>query len=144
MKKIVLFLLTALLALTVFASCSDKKSVEETPSTGADLNVTLPDSPEKENVILGKEENIKFTFRVTHKDGVKVQYNVETTKDNLLDALLEGSIIKLSDSVVAEVDGAKLDEEAKWSFYKDGEALSDELSSVAIAEGDSFEAVYTE
>lgn len=143
MKRILLNLLVVAFALTLLASCaSTPKKTEEAPSTGADVNVVLPDAPEKENEILGKEGNIKFTFIVTQGDGEKVQFNVETTKDNLADALLEGNIIKMSDAFVTEIDGEKAEDDASWCFYKDG-ALVEGIASTTIAEGDVFEAKYT-
>lgn len=145
MKRILLTLLVVAFALTLLASCaSTPEKTEEAPSTGADVNVVLPDAPEKENEILGKEGNIKFTFIVTHNDGEKVQFNVETTKDNLADALLEGNIIKMSgesDIIVTEIDGEKAEGDASWLFYKDG-ALVEGIASTTIAEGDVFEAKY--
>lgn len=150
MKKIIALLLITLLSLTFAVACTPVETPNEEVSTGADLDVELPEAPEKENQILGKEENTKFVFTVTHSDGSKVQFNVETTKDNLGDALLEGSIVKGDMGefglYVTEIDGEEASWEkdnAYWYFYKDGEPLMEGVSSTPIAEGDNFEARYT-
>ena len=143
MKKIVLFLIVTLFAVMLIACSSDKNKEDDVPSTGADVNIVLPENDKKENEILGKEGNIKLTLLVTHKDDSRVMYNVETTKDNLGDALLEGSIIKCDGSTVTEVDGEASEAgKACWSFYKNGETLVADIFSASIAEGDSFEARY--
>lgn len=149
MKKIIALLLITILSLALIVACTPVETPDEV-STGADIDVELPEESEKENQILGKEGNTKFTFTVTHADGSKVQYNVETTKDNLGDALLEGSIIKGDMGefgiYVTEVDGEKAsweNDNAYWYFYKDGEPLMEGISSTPIAEGDNFEARYT-
>jgi len=150
MKKIIALLLITLLSLTFAVACTPVETPNEEVSTGADLDVELPEAPEKENQILGKEGNTKFVFTVTHSDGSKVQFNVETTKDNLGDALLEGSIVKGDMGefglYVTEIDGEEASwekEKSYWYFYKDGEALAEGISSTPIAEGDNFEARYT-
>ena len=153
MKKFIALLLVMILSLAVITACTP--APVETPeddvvSTGADLDVELPEAPEKENQILGKEGNTKFVFTVTHADGSQVQFNVETTKDNLGDALLEGSIIKGDMGqfgiYVTEIDGETASWEkdnAYWYFFKNGEALLKGISATPIAEGDNFEARYT-
>ena len=151
MKKITSLLLVMLISLVTLIACAPAEVPnEDEVSTGADINVELPEAPEKENQILGKEGNIKFFFTVTHADGSKVQFNVETTKDNLGDALLEGNIIKGDEGqfgiYVTEIDGEVADfdkDGAYWYFYKDGEALLEGISVTPIAEGDNFEARYT-
>ena len=151
MKKIITLLLITILSLTAVIACTPAEIPEnDVPSTGADINVELPQETEKENQILGKEGNTKFIFTVIHADGSEVQYNVETTKSTLADALLEGSIIKGDEGefgiYVTEIDGEKADfdkDGAYWYFYKDGEPLMEGISATPIAEGDSFEARYT-
>lgn len=150
MKKIIALLLITILSLTSVVACTPAETPDDEVSTGADINVELPETSEKENQILGKEGNTKFIFTVTHADGSKVQFNVETTKDNLGDALLEGSIVKGDMGefglYVTEIDGEEASWEkdnAYWYFYKNGEALMEGISATPISEGDSFEARYT-
>ena len=150
MKKITALLLVLILSLALIVACTPADTPDDEVSTGADINVELPEAPEKENQILGKEENTKFIFTVTHSNGDKVQFNVETTKDNLGDALLEGYLIKGDEGefglYVTEVDGEKADfnkDGSYWYFYKNGEALMEGISATPIAEGDKFEARYT-
>ena len=150
MKKITALLLVLILSLALIVACTPADTPDDEVSTGADINVELPESPEKENQILGKEENTKFIFTVTHSNGDKIQFNVETTKDNLGDALLEGHLVKGDEGefglYVTEVDGEEASWEkdsAYWYFYKDGEPLATGVSSTPIAEGDNFEARYT-
>ncbi len=141
MKKILLFLLITVFAVTLLSACSSDKA-EDVPSTGADANIVLPESPKKENEILGKEGNVKFSLLVTYEDDSKVMFNVETTKDNLGDALLEGSIIKCDGKTITKFDGEKV-EAGEISFYKDGEIIEGDIFSAPVAEGDIFEVIYT-
>lgn len=150
MKKITALLLVLILSLALIVACTPADTPDDEVSTGADINAELPEPTEKENQILGKEENTKFIFIVTHSNGDKIQFNVETTKDNLGDALLEGYLIKGDEGefglYVTEVDGEEASWEkdsAYWYFYKDGEPLTTGVSSTPIAEGDKFEARYT-
>lgn len=148
MKKILslsLALLLLTLSLTFLFSCADTQE-------GVNDNVeNLPEQKEEvKNEILGKETNIKFDFTVTHADGSSVLFKVETTCDNLGDALLEGGIVKGDNGefglYVNEIDGevASWDKDnAYWYFYKNGEALMTGISSTPIENGDSFEAKYT-
>lgn len=149
MKRFLSILLVLVLSTLLLAACTPAPD-GDVSATGADLDIELPDNPEKGNEILGQEGNIKFTFTVTHADGSKVQFNVETTKDNLGDALLEGNIIKGDDGefglYVTEVDGEKAiweEDQSYWYFYKDGEALMTGVSTTPVANGDNFEAKYT-
>ena len=149
MKKILSLTLTLILialSATLLFSCADEKE-----SVNNDIVENLPDEKEEiKNEILGKENNIKFDFFVTLSDGSTRLYKIETTKDNLGDALLEGNLIKGEEGefglYVTEVAGEVADwdkDNAYWYFYKNGEALMTGVSSTPIENGDSFEAKYT-
>ena len=145
--KILTLILLLLICFTLLFSCT--KDTTEIPDN-AEESVDTSKPAEKENQILGKEGNIKFIFTVTHKNLNRVQYNIETSKDNLGDALLEGSVIKtkneLGNIIVTEVDDEKIDLEkdtASWKFYKDGIALDTSIFETEISENDNFSAVYT-
>ncbi len=144
--KITSLLLILVLSLSMAFACSptDDEQVEN------EENVVDPapeKEPERENQILGKEGNIKFDFIVIHADGDKVTYKVETTKDTLAGALLEGSIAKGDEGefglYVTEVDGEEAVEDDYWYFYKGDEPLMEGVSSTPIQNGDVFKAVYT-
>ncbi len=149
--KITALLLVLVLSLSMVFACTP---VEDEPLEDVKDQVEKPvedeKEPEKENQILGREDNIKFDFLVTHANGEQVLFKVETTKDNLGDALLEGSIASGDEGefglYVTVVDGEEASwekDQAYWYFYKDGEPLMEGVSSTPIANGDSFEAVYT-
>jgi hypothetical protein len=146
--------LVLMLSLALILACAPAQNDEsdEPVSTGANIDIELPESTpsERENQILGKEGNIKFFFAVTHEDGTKTFYNIETTKDTLAGALLEGNLIKGEEGpyglYVTEIRGevADFDKDGSyWYFYKDGEPLMQGISETPIANDDSFEAVYT-
>ena len=151
--KITSLFLVLILSLSLMFACAPAQNEDESDtevSTGANLDVELPEEPERENQILGKEGNIKFSFAVTHEDGTKTFYNIETTKDTLAGALLEGNLIKGEEGpyglYVTEIRGEKADFEkdgSYWYFYKDGEPLMQGISETPIANDDSFEAVFT-
>ncbi len=150
--KITSLLLILILSLSMIFACSPDAVVED-ENNETDIPEQLPEKEEeekKENQILGKEGNIKFDFVVTHADGSKVTYKVETTKDNLADALLEGSIAKGEEGefgiYFTEIDGEEASfekDQSYWYFYKDGEPLMTGASTTPIANGDKFEAIYT-
>ena len=166
-KALTLILIVALCAVSLFA-CTKNTTDSNQPQQGengvTDENEfgvpaatagqlkddTIQPDKEKNDPILGREENIKFVFTVTHSDKSKVEFKIETSKDNLGDALLDGNIVKGEVGeyglYVTEVDGEVADwntDQSYWYFYKNGEALMTGVSSTPIAEGDSFEAVYT-
>lgn len=167
LKTLTLFLIVALCAVSLFActknnpdstnpqqgenSVTDENEFGVPAATAGQLKGdTVQPENNKEDPLLGREENIKFVFTVTHSDKSEVVFKIETTKDNLGDALLEGNIVKGEVGeyglYVTEVDGEVADwdtNKSYWYFYKNGEALMTGISSTPIAEGDSFEAIYT-
>ena len=136
--------ITALiLTLTLFASFafSCTKPVESEPQIPGQ---TETPSPEKEeNTILGRPDNIKFDLVVVHKDESEVLYKVETTKNTLEGALLEGSIGNMENNAFVKIDGEKLEEGAHWAFYKDDVLLTENPADITVENGDNFKAVYT-
>lgn len=165
MKKLLIVMLALTLMLTGLVACTPK--TPETP----DVTPNVPNEPVKEKEelteedikeIIGEiaataadlktedEEKTVFDFIVTHSDGKKVAYAVETTKDNLGDALLENEIIEGDEGqfgiYVTVINGEEASwdkDKAYWYFYKDGEALLESISATPIANGDKFEAIYT-
>ena len=147
-----------LLCVALLFSCNTaEKENEPTLDNGEQIEDTVtPDNekkPEKENQILGKEGNVKFDFVVSHKDGSKVTYKVESTKNTLEGALTESTPPIISGEegpyglYVTVVDGEEASwdkDKAYWAFYKDGELLLEGVSSTIVKNGDIIEAVYTQ
>lgn len=163
MKKITSLLLAMLISLSLFCACTNKTE-SETPQTPDNENTqqdTLnPDNsndgdastPQKKYNYLNDrgEGYVKYTLRVTHSDGSKVDILLDTKEDNLGDALLEFKLIEGEESqyglFVTTVDGESADyntDGAWWCFYKDGEMLNVGVSQTPIEEGAVYEAVYT-
>lgn len=139
--KIASLILTLTLFASVLFSCAQPET--NTPDNKLPEQTENTTDKKEENTILGQEGNIKFDLVVVHKDGAEVLYKVETTKDTLEGALLEGSIGSKENNAFVKIDGEKLEEGARWEFYKDTELLTENPSNIPIANGDNFRAVYT-
>lgn len=94
-------------------------------------------------------DGITITFTVTHDDGSEKKFDITTTATTLADALLQEKLVEESADSAGfydVVDGEKAswdDGEAWWCFSKDGEALPVGIAETTIADGESYEAVFT-
>lgn len=95
-----------------------------------------------------KGESVAITFTVTHSDGNEKVFHIQTECTNLADALKQEDLVRESESagMYDTVDGETAlwdDGEAWWKFSANGEDLAVGIESVNIADGDSYEAVFT-
>lgn len=95
-----------------------------------------------------KGETVEITFSVTHSDGSEKEFRIQTDRTTLADALKREDLVRESESagMYDTVDGEIArweDGEAWWKFSANGEELAVGIESVGIADGDRFEAVFT-
>ena len=145
-----IFCMMLIVAMALFTSgCNDKKA--ETPTTQEKENsvsleetVTEEEAPETEVTVLG-EGQTKFLFTVVDKDGVETQFEIQTEKENVGDALLElgliagengdfGLFVKTVNGIVADYDIDK----TYWAFYVNGEYAMSGVDTTTIEEGAAY------
>lgn len=124
MKRVLSLILAVLLLVSMLCACSGDAKETET-------------------------DGISITFTVTHDDGTEKKFDITTTATTLADALLQEKLVEESAESAGlydVVDGEKADwndNEAWWCFYKAGEMLSVGINETEIADGESYEAVFT-
>lgn len=133
-------LLALLLALSVFAGCSDENSSSASqPSSQTGSAVSASDSVSAKTI----------TVTVVHKDGSKKDFSVDTDADNLRGALEPDGIIAGEESdyglFVKTVDGETADDANQewWCVTKGGEMLNTGVDDTKIADGDAYEFTLT-
>ncbi len=95
-------------------------------------------------------ETVTFTLSVTHSDGGTREFEITTDKTTLQDALTEQKLISgditETGMFVTTVDGETVDFDANeswWKLLKNGEQTTVGVAGCAVAEGDSYEFIYT-
>lgn len=128
MKKLIVLLTIVLIASTLI-SCKSSDNSEETTGHSGEITITVS---------------------VTDDKGQKQTYTIKTAENNLRKALEQENLVEGEESqyglYVKSVAGIVADYDvngAYWAFYKDGEYLSASIDDTPVAEGDSFEIVYT-
>ena len=90
---------------------------------------------------------VTFTFEVIGKDGTGRSYEIETTEQKLAKALAaEGLIEYDAGGLYTTIDGVTADwsdNEAWWCITKDGQMTEKGLNDLDVADGDHYEATYT-
>lgn len=143
MKKIFNSSLSLLLGLALITAialttgCNDKK---ETPKT-SDTSVS---ESQKEIVVKG-EGKTKFSFSVTDKDGNTTDFEINTDKTIVGEALQELGLIEGDESefglYVKKVNGITADfdvDKTYWAFYINGAYASSGVDTTEIKEGESY------
>ncbi len=143
MKKIFnksLSLLLGLALITAIAlttGCNDNK---ETPKT-SDTSV----SESQKEIIVKGEGRTKFSFSVTDKDGNTTDFEINTDKTIVGDALEELQLIEGDESeyglFVKKVNGITADfdvDKTYWAFYVNGAYASSGVDTTEIKEGESY------
>ena len=89
---------------------------------------------------------VKFSFRVTDKDGKSTDFLVSTDKNTVGDALLELSLIEGEESeyglFVKKVNGIVADydvDKTYWAFYVDGDYAMSGAETTDIESGKLYE-----
>ncbi len=148
-KKLFCLLLSlALIAVMAFAmqACTQEKpkdgesiSTESTASSTQDLQMST------EKTVLG-EGAVQFLFNVTHKDGSVKQFEINTDKKTVGEALLDLKLIAGDDGeyglYVKTVDGETLGydkDQMYWAFYENGNYASKGVDQTEITAGATYE-----
>jgi hypothetical protein len=127
MKKklhfILSLLLVALIAVSAFAGCTDRKDPDRSGENSAPADST--------------PVGVTFKFQMVDKDENLTEWDITTTETNLAEALLAEELIEGSDGAyglfVTVVNGVALDEDnAYWELLVDGESSMVGVSSVTI------------
>lgn len=143
MKKIFKSSLSLLLSLALITAialttgCNDNK---ETPKT-SDTSVS---ESQKEIVVKG-DGKTKFSFSVTDKDGKTTDFEINTDKTIVGEALQELGLIEGDESefglFVKKVNGITADfdvDKTYWAFYVNGSYASSGVDTTEIKEGESY------
>lgn len=143
MKKIfkrslsLLLSLALITAIALTTGCNDNK---ETPKT-SDASVS---ESQKEIVVKG-EGKTKFSFSVTDKDGNTTDFEINTDKTIVGEALQELGLIEGDESeyglFVKKVNGITADfdvDKTYWAFYVNGAYASSGVDTTEIKEGESY------
>ncbi|MCD8385081.1 MAG: DUF4430 domain-containing protein [Clostridiales bacterium] len=109
---------------------------------------TEAESEDDAEVVDGEEKSITLT--VTYSDGVSEDYEITTTAEYLKDAIEDTVTLEGSESdygfYLETVNGETADYDtdgAYWAIYVNGEYGMYGLDSQPVADGDTFELVYT-
>ncbi|MBP3922956.1 MAG: DUF4430 domain-containing protein [Ruminiclostridium sp.] len=143
MKKIfkrslsLLLSLALITAIALTTGCNDNK---ETPKT-SDTSIS---ESQKEIVVKG-EGKTKFSFSVTDKDGNTTDFEINTDKTIVGEALQELQLIEGDESeyglFVKKVNGITADfdvDKTYWAFYVNGAYASSGVDTTEIKEGESY------
>lgn len=130
-------LLVAIVCVFCFAACSEEKA-EGLWSTAAYL----------EDAEFGEgAKTVEVEVKVEEKS---VTFTLHTDAETLGDALLAHNLIAGEESeygmYVKVVNGITADydvDQSYWGFYKDGEYMMSGVDTTVIADGESYELVYT-
>ena len=98
-----------------------------------------------------QEGSKTITVEVVHGDGIAKGFTYHTDAEYLADVLLAEGLVEGTESeefglYIDAVDGEVADysaDGAYWAVYQDGEYATLGVSSLPIADGDSFSLVYT-
>ena len=162
MKKRVVSLLCVLMMVLSMVACGEgtKESPEQNDVTAEkeiteqnDVNVEK-DAPEESDVNAGKQDKeitvlgegkTKFMLTVTDKDGNETQFEINTDKETVGDALLEheliegeegdyGLYIKTVNNITADFEK----DQTYWAFYVDGEYATSGVDTTPVNAGSTY------
>lgn len=155
MKRVLSLILSILMIVSLLCACSDDVGkVDDTQSTTLDTTdaaetTEAPTTEGTEETDAPETDGISITFVVTHDDGSEKEFEITTTATTLADALLQEKLVEESTESAGMydvVDGEKAswdDGEAWWCFSKGGEMLPVGINETTIADGETYEAVFT-
>ncbi|MBE5927247.1 MAG: DUF4430 domain-containing protein [Lachnospiraceae bacterium] len=141
-KKISSWLICMMLVVTMafmVVGCG-KNDTENTTTTTESQSA----SEESKVTVLG-EGNTKFAFTVVDKDGNETEFEINTDKETVGDALLEVELIEGEESeyglYVKKVNGITADydkDQTYWAFYVNGEYASSGVDTTTIENGAEY------
>ena len=135
MKKILILLLAVLLAFSL-VSCKKEENIDE-----SELIYT-------EGCDLGEGDTTYYLRFKTEK--YDITFTVHTNETNLGQSLRKTGIVEGDEEeyglYIKKVNGVRADynkDKAYWGLYIDGEAAMSGVDGITIAEGETYELVYT-
>ena len=135
MKKILILLLAVLLAFSL-VSCKKEENIDE-----SELIYT-------EGCDLGEGDTTYYLRFKTDK--YDITFTVHTNETNLGQSLRKTGIVEGDEEeyglYIKKVNGVRADyneDKAYWGLYIDGEAAMSGVDGITIAEGETYELVYT-
>ena len=139
MKKLVAFLLSLCLLLTLVGCAAAPKAPETEPA------------PETEATNVRKEDGeASFTVIVIHSDGKEKTFTYTTTEEFVGPVLEAEGLISGNDGPygleITQVDGEKAvyaEDKAYWALYEGEEYATQGADTTPIEDGDRFKLVYT-
>ena len=94
-----------------------------------------------------QEGNKAITFEVVLQDGSSTSYRLTTEKEYLAEALAEAELVEYTaDGLYNTIGGVTADwskDQSWWNIQKDGVALNVGMNDQPIADGERYEAVYS-
>ena len=154
MKNRTLKILSLLLALIIVAamatfmtSCGKEETAEPATTEAAPVDTAAPADTGAVDVPTGEKE---ITVDVVDDKGGVTPFTLNTSAENLEDALVEANLVEGTESeyglYITTVNGITADYDADgswWAIQKDGEMLMTGARDTVIADGDHYELVYT-
>lgn len=148
MKRFISLLIALTLLVGILCACAAEP---ETPATEAPIATEATKATEAPTELTEANgaDVMHITFRVTHDDGELKEFELETAKTTLGEALADENLVSESDyspGFYDTVDGevANWDvEEGWWCFYCNGEALMVGIEEEQLVDGAVYEAVFT-
>lgn len=154
MKKIfkrslsLLLSLALITAIALTTGCNDNKETPKTSDTSVSESIADQSSLSEESkgdVIVKGEGKTKFSFSVTDKDGNTTDFEINTDKTIVGEALQELQLIEGDESeyglFVKKVNGITADfdvDKTYWAFYINGAYASSGVDTTEIKEGESY------
>ncbi|MFY9198626.1 MAG: DUF4430 domain-containing protein [Acutalibacteraceae bacterium] len=131
-----LSLVLSLLMLFSMAACNNTKKDDSNKTTKPQVTQTTET----------KKAVKQINLTVVYADKSKKEFKIETTKENLRQALEQEKLISGTESkeyglMIKTVDGYTADDSKQewWQITKDGEFLNTGVDSTPIKSGDNFE-----
>lgn len=94
-----------------------------------------------------QEGNKAIIFEVVLQDGTSTSYRLTTEKEYLAEALAEAKLVEYTpDGLYNTIGGVTADwskDQGWWNIKKDGVALNIGMNDQPIADGEHYEAVYS-
>lgn len=156
-------LLSLALVLTVLAGCSNNEGSSSTASQESgvssvsetsQVSSAVEESSDVSSHVATEEtsdqaEAKEITFQVVHADGTTKDFTINTTADNLREALESEGLIAGEESsyglFVKTVDGETVDDANQewWCLTKGGQMWNYGVDDTEISDGDAFEFTFT-
>ncbi len=150
LQRVLVMMLVAVMALT-FTACTKEEAVDTTEATeevaeeATEETEEVADDVEEAGAKVVGEGATTFTFEVVFEDESVHEYEVNTDKTVVGEALLDAGLIEGEESeyglYVKTVDGVTVDFDTDglyWGFLINGEMAATGVDQTEIVDGDSY------